>query len=118
VNIRCCECVPSGSNPRISGLRIAASGPHRRNLLRRSVSLAGWMVPSATLALLPKCPACLAVYLAVGSGIGIPVAAASYLRAGLVIMCVTSLVYLVVSRGRLYYLLPANRTSIPNECNR
>ena len=38
--------------------------------LRRGTETAGWVIPSATLALLPKCPLCVAGYVALATGLG------------------------------------------------
>ena len=67
---------------------------------RRRGSVAGWIVPSATLALLPKCPACLAAYVALASGIGISLPAAAWLRGILVGLCVASLVFVTARQLR------------------
>ncbi len=58
------------------------------------------MVPSVTLALLPKCPVCVAAYVALATGIGISLPTATYLRVMLVVLCVASLVFIAAKRLR------------------
>ncbi len=73
---------------------------------RWSLAVVGGLVPSVVLALLPKCPACLAAYLAVGTGASLPFATASSIKTLLVTMCVATLAYSVVrSFPRLISLL-------------
>jgi len=52
---------------------------------RRAMEIAGWIIPSATLVLLPKCPVCVAMYVALFGGIGISVASASIRWTSLVV---------------------------------
>lgn len=83
----CCE-RPRGTSPARRGLN-AANATH----------VAGYVVPAAVLALLPKCPLCLAGYLAVGTGLGITVSTAANLRTVLLVLCVACLVFLTAKQA-------------------
>src|SRR5437762_12738571 len=51
--------------------------PRPRTFVRRCIDVIGWIVPSVILGLLPECPACLAAYVAVWTGIGLSFSAAT-----------------------------------------
>jgi len=55
---------------------------------RRSLAFSRWSLPAVILVLLPKCPACFAAYIAVGTGISLSVGTSAYLRLLLVALCV------------------------------
>ena len=65
--------------------------PRRPSLVRRGLDIAGYLVPAGILALLPKCPLCLAAYIAVGTGFGIATSTAVHLRTLLLVGCVACL---------------------------
>lgn len=68
--------------------------PSRRSPARRGLDVAGHVVPAAVLVLLPKCPACIVAWLAVGTGIGVTMSTAAYLRTLLLVVCAACLVYM------------------------
>lgn len=70
-----------------------------RSCCGRSAEIAGWIVPGATLALLPKCPACVAAYIALATGLGISFSTAAYIRTSLVIASVSVLGLVAARRG-------------------
>ena len=78
---------------------------------QRIAQAAGWALPSATLALLPKCPACLVGYLAVFGGLGISITVASYLRAALLILSIATLIFLGARLGCRLIHRTTRRTS-------
>jgi len=67
---------------------------------QKSRSLAGWLLPGGLLVLMPKCPMCLAGYVAIFTGAGLSVAVAQGLRAAVIAAFVVSL--LVFMRALLF----------------
>ena len=84
---QCCAARAHHSTPRVVGLG----------------RLAGWVGSAAGLALMPKCPACIAAYLALGTGVGISITAAAHLRTALIFAGITLLIGFTVGllRGSL-----------------
>jgi hypothetical protein len=79
-------------------------------LARRCHNIVGWLLPAGGLVMLPKCPACLAAYLALMTGIGISVSAATYLRMLVFIVCIASVAYFAATRGlQLFSLMIKGR---------
>jgi hypothetical protein len=68
-------------------------GPARTGLGGRGLRALPWFVPSVLLALIPKCPACFAAWLALASGAGVSASTASHLRTALVVLCIASALY-------------------------
>jgi hypothetical protein len=87
----CCEAGASDADRKQNGVQTADGGARQLTLARRCIDMARWMVPGAVLVLLPKCPACLAAYIAIGTGFGISVSTATYVRLLLMIVCIASL---------------------------
>jgi len=80
-------------------MRTADGGPHPRSpvlkmMAKRSAKAGGWIVPSAILVLMPKCPACVVAYIMIATGAGISVSMAAHLRLMVLALCVAVLMYL------------------------
>lgn len=66
---------------------------------RRVGRLFSWLLPGVVLALMPKCPACLAAYVALGTGIGLSLPVAANLRLGAIVLCTIVLGALALRLG-------------------
>ncbi len=93
----CCATYSASSQRGDAGGRTAVSGAPPPTLRRRFARSFKYVIPSAVLAVLPKCPLCLAAYLAVGTGLGVSLSTAIYLRGTLVTLCVASLSYFAIA---------------------
>jgi hypothetical protein len=60
--------------------------------------IVAWVLPSAILVFVPKCPACLAAHVMLWTGLGLSLSTAIYLRWTLLFLCVASLLLLIVKR--------------------
>jgi tRNA(Arg) A34 adenosine deaminase TadA len=66
--------------------------------LRRVREAAGWFLPSALLAFLPKCPMCLAAYVALGTGLTLSSSSAHILLRTITALCLGTLALCVIRR--------------------
>ena len=93
-------CTATSSAARNTSIKAADGRPHPLSIRRRGVTLARFSLPTLILVFLPKCPACFAAYVALGTGISVSVASVSLLRNLLIVLCVTSLVWIFASAFR------------------
>jgi hypothetical protein len=93
--MKTCHCHRRKIAPPIGG---DAHQPPAASRRRWGGEIAGWIIPGVTLVLLPKCPICMAAYVALFSGVSLSFASASHLRTSLQIVCVTALFFLVMKR--------------------
>lgn len=86
-------CCPRGDEPR----RTRSDLPPWR---RRVGSVVKWGFPALTLALVPKCPACVAGYVLLFTGVGISLPAAAAVRWALIALCVGVLAWSMFRSAR------------------
>ena len=78
--------------------RTSHEARQQKSWLRRVRGVAGWILPSALLALMPKCPICLAAYVALCSGFTMSGSSAHILMRTLTVLCIGTLALCVVRR--------------------
>ncbi len=78
---------------------------------KRSTGAVAWLVPGSLLVLMPKCPVCLAGYVALFTGVGLSVPTASRLRLALIVVC--SLLLLLLAVRLLLRKFAANSKAPP-----
>lgn len=89
-----CSCGPAGSDQLAAGEQNNAAGKKGR-FVTDKLAHVRMLLPGILLFLIPKCPLCLAAWLALGTGIGISFTVATWLRWGLISICIVSLCYLI-----------------------
>lgn len=82
---RCCQASATRDEPRAS------------SSVKRIGGALEWIIPGAILVVMPKCPACVAAYIALATGVGISFTAASHLRMLVLVLCIAALAYLVIA---------------------
>jgi len=98
MSTNCCHKFTSGDDNSKDNELLINDLPKQRTWTRRLIDTIKCAVPGAVLVLLPKCPICMAAWISVGTGLGISVSVAGWVRIGLIIFCISSLSYFVISR--------------------
>lgn len=80
-------------------VKSACRGSHPPVALPRWRDAVQWAVPGVILVLMPKCPMCVAAYVALITGVGLSLSTAAHLRMLVLVLCLTSLAFLTVRTG-------------------
>jgi len=71
---------------------------NQRAGLHRVKKAFGWIIPGALLVLMPKCPMCLAAYVALGTGLTISYSSAHILMRAITAICIGALALCLIRR--------------------
>ena len=85
--------------------------------VQRVRGICAWILPSAILVLVPKCPACLAARVMLWTGLGLSLSTATYLRWVLLFLCVAALLFLIVERLNRIGAIFSHITKETGQCN-
>jgi hypothetical protein len=84
----------------------------RSTAFGRMIATIKWATPTVILLLLPKCPMCVAAYIAFGTGLGISMPVATWIRGGLIAACATSFAWLAITTLRRRLLQKRRRVEL------
>ena len=70
--------------------------PRARGAVRGFVE---WVLPGAVFLAIPKCPACVAAYIALATGVGVSLSTAAHLRFVAIAICVAAIAYVIAKRA-------------------
>src|SRR6201999_3655890 len=87
--------------PDLSGPKLD-DGKQPIGFLRRAWRSIQWLFPATLLVMMPKCPFCMAAYVALFTGVGITVSTARWIQIIMVVFCLTSLAYLAVRHKPIF----------------
>ena len=96
------NCCCSDGDPAVPAVAAPVATPIiiQRRWPRRGASLIQWALPIATLTLIPKCPACVAGYVLLFTGIGLSFSAAAAMRWALIALCIVALAFLLIRAAK------------------
>lgn len=95
----------------------AVRAPRRTRAARPLFDLVACALPGAGLALMPKCPMCLAAYIALGTGLHLSASDASMLRSSVLILCLATLSLALLLTARRIVRAHARATPSPLDSN-
>lgn len=100
-----CRSDAEDSNPVNHGTFQSSGTNCGQRMISRLRSFVQWSVPTSILILMPKCPMCVAAYVALGTGIGLSIPAAAAVRVTLIVLSAGALAFLIARQGRKLFAL-------------